>query len=87
MFIFLTNWAVWAILFTAILGFILAGSPSCTQKKALNLHACHHVFYTLSLFLSPIVVMVYWLLIFKKHKGEMWESTVKWKGQGRELTQ
>lgn len=81
LFIFLTNWAVWAINLTAIIGYVLAASPSCTQKNAPNLHALHHVFYTLSLFLSPVVILVYWTIVFKKHKGEMWEATKEWHGR------
>ena len=84
LFVFLTNWAVWAVNITAILGFIIASSPSLTPDRAPNMHCCHHIFYTLSLFLSPVVVLVYWLLIFEKHKGEMWNSTEVFRG--KELT-
>jgi len=72
---FLTNWCVWAELFASLFSFILAAFPSLTHKKATSLHALYHLFYTINLFLTPIVVFVYWSLIFKKHKGEMWEST------------
>ena len=75
LFVFLTNWAVWAVNITAVLGYIIAANPALTVRRAPNMHACHHIFYTISLFLSPVVVLVYWLLIFKKHKGEIWAST------------
>lgn len=86
LFIFLTNWCVWAVNLTAIIGQILSYNPSLTQSHAINLHSLHHLFYTLSLFLSPVVVLVYWIIVFPKHKGEMWIETEEIMVDGKALT-
>lgn len=68
---FLTNWALISTLVTAILGHTLGSNPAYTQSLAPNLHSLHHLFYTLMMFLNPIIVSVYWAVIHKEHVQEL----------------
>lgn len=81
LFMMFTNWQLWIINLTAITGTILVMNPEYNQKNALNLHALHHFFYTFTMLGAPLITCVYWGLIFKKHKGEMWENTKEWHGR------
>jgi len=49
---------------------VIASSPRYVQSKALNLHAFHHLFYTLSMFTQPIVVLVYWGVVHQSNVEE-----------------
>ena len=75
---FLTNWALISTLVTAILGYTIGSNPAYTQSFAPNLHSFHHVFYTLMMFLNPIIVSVYWTIIHKEH---MLDLTVDFKDE------
>jgi hypothetical protein len=37
------------------------------MRKAPNLHACHHLCYTLMMFMTPVIVIFYWVLVHKDH--------------------
>jgi hypothetical protein len=63
LFLFFTNWCVLFTLFTALIGIYLASNDKMTIKKAINLHALHHVSYTLTLFMTPVVVIMYWGIV------------------------
>ena len=60
LFIYFTNWTQLANLLALIIGIILQFSPTYTLKNAPNLHALHHIFYTLAMFMMPAVVIIYW---------------------------
>jgi hypothetical protein len=70
LFIYFTNWSQWCILITALLGMVIASSPRYAQSKAINLHAFHHLFYTLSMFTQPVVVLVYWGVVHESNVEE-----------------
>ena len=63
----LTNWTMWATLFTAYLGLKLSSDPSLTLENAPNMHHLHHIFYTIMIFLTPAVVIIYWSVIHEVH--------------------
>ena len=67
LFVMLTNWTLWVTLFTSILGFKLSSDPSLTFEKAPNMHAAHHICYTIMIFLTPAVVLIYWNFIHEVH--------------------
>ena len=62
-----TNWMSNATLIAWFLEHIIIYSPHLNIKNAPNMHCLHHLFYTLSLFTSVIVTLVYWGLTHKKH--------------------
>ena len=66
LFIMLTNWTLWATLVTALLGLKLSNDPSLTFNSAPNMHALHHICYTIMIFLSPAVVTIYWGVVHEK---------------------
>ena len=67
LFIMATCWCLWSVFFASLLGILLAHNPSWTMRKAPNVHACHHLCYTLMLFMTPIVVLIYWIFVHKDH--------------------
>lgn len=87
LFIFFTNWSVWAVLFTAIFGVFLASHPKYSQKRAVTLHALHHISYTLAMFMTPVVVVLYWSSLHRRHKHEIWENSLWHRGVENDLSQ
>lgn len=71
LFVYFTNWSQWCILLTALLGFILASKPHYDQERALNIHALHHLFYTLSMFTQPVVILIYWGVVHQSNVKEI----------------
>ena len=69
--IYLTNWSLISTLITCWLGYIIAGSGNLHIGNAINMHALHHLFYTLSLFMNPIVFIMYWGVIHDEHIKEI----------------
>lgn len=85
LFIYFTNWSVWAVLFTALFSFILASHSKYSHRYAVTLHALHHLSYTLAMFMSPVVVLMYWSSLHRKHKHEIWENSLWHCGVERSL--
>jgi len=69
--VFFTNWSLLATFFTVNIGIVLSRNPQYTHTTAQNLHAIHHLLYTLSLFSAPVVFIVYWGVIHTKHLQEL----------------
>mmetsp|Transcript_6537 Transcript_6537/g.11061 ORF Transcript_6537/g.11061 Transcript_6537/m.11061 type:complete len:248 (-) Transcript_6537:43-786(-) len=67
MFTYFTNWSLWFIFFSALVGLLLGANPGYSVSSRPHLHALHHVFYTLMLFTQPVVMTVYWGLVHEKH--------------------
>ena len=68
---YFTNWSLLATYFTVIFGLIIGSNPSWDTNKAVNLHALHHLMYTLTMFMNPVVVLMYWGLIHQDHLNEI----------------
>ena len=73
---YFTNWSLLATLFTVILSIIITADPesditSNPSNKALHLHSLHHLMYTLTMFMNPVVVSMYWGLIHQDHLNEI----------------
>ena len=85
LFIYFTNWSAWSVLFTAIYGLILASHPKWSQKRARTMHALHHISYTLAMFTTPVVVVLYWSSLHKRHKHEIWENSLWHRGVETDL--
>ena len=69
--IYFTNWSLLSTLITCWLGYIIAGSRLLRIDNAINMHALHHVMYTLSMFMNPVVFIMYWGVIHDKHIPEI----------------
>ena len=69
--VYFTNWSLIATLITCWLGYIIAGSRILKIDNAINMHALHHVMYTLSMFMNPVVFIMYWGVIHDKHIPEI----------------
>ena len=63
---YFTNWALLVTYLTCISGTIISQNKCYTLKNAPNLHALHHLCYTLMLFMTPIVIVMYWGLVHKQ---------------------
>ena len=68
---YITNWALLATFFTASLGMYLCMKPEMTPKSHPGLYAAHHGFYSLMLFLQPLVVIMYWGVVHDDHVIEI----------------
>ena len=68
---FLTNWALMSTLLTAILGYTIGNNPNYTYSNKPILHSLHHLFYTLMMFLNPVIVSMYWAVVHKEHVQEL----------------
>ena len=62
-----TCWCLWATFFTALMGAILSGNPILTIRQAPHMHAFHHLCYTLMIFMTPAVIILYWTVIHDNH--------------------
>ena len=71
---YFTNWGLLATYFTCISGTIISQNKGYTLKNAPNLHALHHLMYTLMLFMTPIVIVMYWGLVHKQALIEIREE-------------
>ena len=74
LFTYFTNWAQWTTLLTACIGVAIAGNPDYSVKNSKSLYALHHLFYSLTMFMQPVVVIVYWGVVHEKHITEMTEK-------------
>lgn len=72
LFVFFTNWSVWCALFAALFSFIIASHSKFAHRRFTFLHALCHIAYTLALFTTPVVVVLYWSSLHKGHKHEIW---------------
>ena len=68
---YFTNWTLLITLSCILIGIFLAEFEFLTHEKWPNLHASHHILYSLMLFMNPIVVSVYWLLVHEEHLLEI----------------
>ena len=62
-----TNWCLLSSFFSSVLERLLTTNPEYTFEKAPNMHAVQHIFYTLTLFTNPVVIMMYWGLVHTEH--------------------
>ena len=69
--VYFTNWSLLSTLITCWLGYMIAGSRNLNIDNAINMHALHHLFYTLSLFMNPVVFFMYWGVIHNEHMKEI----------------
>ena len=63
MFLYFTNWSLMATTATCLLGTLISQNKDYTLKTAPNLFALHHLMYTLMLFMTPVVLLIYWGLV------------------------
>ncbi len=69
--VYFTNWSLISTLLTCWLGYVIAGSRNLHIDNAINMHVLHHLFYTLSLFMNPVVFFMYWGVIHNEHMKEI----------------
>ena len=69
--VYFTNWCLITTLLTCWLGYVIAGNRNLHVDNAINMHALHHLFYTLSLFMNPVVFIMYWCVIHHEHMKEI----------------
>ena len=60
---YFTNWSLLATTSTVLISIILSANPDWDTDKAINLHALHHLMYTLTMFMNPVVFLMYWSII------------------------
>ena len=70
--VYFTNWALLATFFTALFGTIIAFNPTYNNRTAKGLAMCHHLMYTIMLFIGPCVVSVYWMVVHQEHLQEIY---------------
>ena len=71
MLLYFTNWAILSTYTTSFLGLIISRNLDNNLENAPNLHALHHLMYTLMLFMTPIVVIMYWGVVHEKYMEEI----------------
>lgn len=67
----LTNWVVAITFMSSFLEFIITNNPSLTFTSYPRLHAFQHLLYSFTLFLNPIIIIVYWGFIHKQHMVDL----------------
>ena len=59
----LSNWATVATCLTALIGYKLSSEPQTEYK---TLRAVHHTFYTVTMVANPVVICVFWTILWRE---------------------